>query len=167
MAWFRWLVLVTALAAGTSMAHEARVGYVLKPDEGEKAALPGVIIKASPSSGTQGGVAILQPMQPGSSTGLHYHVRADEFFYIIAGRGKATIGAVVHEIEAGDFIFVPAGQDHEIEAINALEVIEFLDAPGLDADFRHVFPTPHGGPQTLDALNDISIKNGTVYKRFP
>lgn len=162
----RWLLVFTVLVTEAAVAQEPGTGYVLKSGEGERAAVPGLIIKASPASGTQGGVAILQPMSPGFSTGLHYHVHADEFFYVIAGRGKATIGTTTHDIEAGDFIFVPSGQDHELEAVQSLEVLEFLDKPGLDADFRHVFPNPNGYPKTLDELNAVSSKNGTVYKRF-
>jgi len=33
--------------------------------------------------------------------------------YVIAGRGKLTIGSEVHELEPGDFAFVPPGVEHQ------------------------------------------------------
>lgn len=140
--------------------REDRNGYLLRPHEGEPTAAAGVLIKASPASGTRGEVAILQPMTSGFSTGVHYHTDADEFFYVVSGKGTATIGKTSLPIEAGDFIFVPAGQDHRIKATEEVVLLVFLDRPGLDVEFRSELPEPY----TLEQLNDLSGQHGTVYK---
>ena len=147
-----------------SCAQEARQGYVLKVGDGEIAA--GAIIKASPKSGTQGGVLIVEPFPDGFSTGLHYHVNADEFFYVISGRGKARFGDKNHSIEAGDVVFIPAGEHHKLFTDGStMELLAFLDKPGLDEEFR-AWHRAYGDaqPVSLQQLNEIAEKFGTVYK---
>ena len=124
------LALLTFLAS-TAWAQER--GYVLKRDEGEVLYDGAWIIKASPQSGTQGGEMHWNTMSPGSSTGLHVHLRADEFFYVLSGRGIAVLGGKEVSIEVGDVIFVPKDHDHKLantESDHPLELLFFLDKPG-------------------------------------
>jgi mannose-6-phosphate isomerase-like protein (cupin superfamily) len=147
-----------------SSAQEARQGYVLKVGEGEIAA--GAIIKASPKNGTQGGVMLIEPFPDDFSTGLHYHVKADEFFYVISGRGVARFGGKDHPIEAGDVVFIPAGEDHALLTNGStMELLAFLDKPGLDDEFR-AWHRAYGDaqPVSLEQINAIAKKFGTVYK---
>lgn len=153
-------LLVAVLGLAAAIAEVPRHGYVLNDGEGE-AACCGVSIKASPKSGTQGGVMLVQPMQPGFSTGLHYHQVADEFFYVISGTGTATISGRDYDVKPGDVMFVPAGEDHRLTAgVETMEILEFLDKPGLDDDFRAEIEEP----VTLEKVNAVSIPHGTVYK---
>ena len=148
----------------SSLAQESREGYVLKVGEGEYAA--GAIIKASPSGGTQGGVLLQEPFPDGFSTGLHHHIEADEFFYVISGRGTATFGGENHPVEAGDVIFIPAGLDHKLWTDGStMELLAFLDKPGLDEEFR-AWHRAYGedAPVSLEQLNEIAERYGTVYK---
>ena len=104
---------------------------------------------------------ILQPMPADFSTGLHFHEEADEFFYVISGTGTATIAGQEYEIGPGDVIFVPAGEDHKLATHSEkLEILEFVDKPGLDEEFRAEIEEP----LTLEKLNEVANKNGTVYK---
>lgn len=161
----RILVLAAASAAITAcFAPESRNGYVLKVGEGEYAA--GAIIKASPATGTQGGVLVQQPFPEGLSTGLHYHTEADEFFYVVSGRGTATFDGENHPVEAGDVIFIPAGLDHKLWTDgSAMELLVFLDKPGLEEEFR-AWHRAYGedAPVSLEQLNEIAERHGTVYK---
>lgn len=170
------LAMSVLLLAAPALAHDGvndkkqeegkRRGYILKVGEGE--VLGADIIKASPKSGTQGGVMIVQAMTDGFSTGLHEHLEADEFFYVISGRGRARLGREDHPIEAGDVIFVPAGEDHKIFVgeEGPLEILFFLDKPGLDEEFRvwHRRFSDENQPVTLEEINAIARKYGTVYK---
>ncbi len=169
-----FLVLLTALPA---LAHDGvkdkkqeegkRRGYVLKPGEGEKLG-PVRIIKASPKSGTQGGVMVLDELPPGFTTGIHVHTVADEFFYIISGRGTATIGEKNIAIAPGDVVFVPAGGDHAIsvDADNSIKLLTFVDKPGLEGFFReaHAKYFSKSKPLTLEACNAIGRKYAFVCK---
>ena len=160
----RVFLIFIVLVATQSLADELSKGYVLKVGEGEFAA--GAIIKASPGTGTNGGVLLQGAFAEHFSTGLHYHVEADEFFYVISGTGFARFGGKDHPVEAGDVIFVPAGEDHKLFTNDSeMELLTFLDKPGLDEEFR-AWHRAYGEaiPVSLDQLNEIATKYGTVYK---
>ena len=83
--------------------------------------------------------------------------------------GASTrLGSEGFSIEAGDVIFVPAGTDHKIfvQQGDELEVLEFLDKPGLDEEFRiwHRRFADRPGAVTLDEVNAVARKYGTIYK---
>ena len=160
-------------SAGPTLSRQApedssaeRVGYVLRPNEGE--ILGQDIIKASPSSGTQGSVLITSALSDGFSSGFHTHLEADELFYVIDGRGMISMGGEEYIVEAGFVAFVPAGTDHRIhvEEGGSVEVLEFLDEPGLDEEFRawHRRMSEDPTPLTLEEVNEISRQYGTVYR---
>ena len=143
-------------------------GYVLKHSEGE-INFPGeeglFITKASPRSGTQGSVMFYDEMPQGSTSGVHYHTEADEFFYVLQGRGTITLGETDTPIEKGDTIVVFVGEDHRITSSkeDPLVVIYFLDRPGLEEQFRLMLDRES---MTLEEFNAIVAKLGTVYKSF-
>jgi mannose-6-phosphate isomerase-like protein (cupin superfamily) len=161
------LALLTYLVT-TAWAQEQ--GYVLKRDDGEVLLNGGIIIKVSPDSGSQGGEMVFQSITPKFSTGRHVHLRADEFFYVASGKGSAYLGKDEEiQIEAGDVVFVPKGEDHKLvntQTDKQLELIFFLDKPGLAEAFRAMhrrFKTSDE-PMTLEELNAISKEYGTVFK---
>lgn len=160
---FAVLVLAALLVARAS-ADERTRAYVLKAGEGEFAA--GAVIKAGPATGSNGAVVIQESFPDGFSTGLHYHIEADEFFYVISGAGFARFGGKDHAVGPGDVIFIPAGEDHMLYAVGSeMELLAFLDKPGLDEEFR-VWHRTYGeaAPGSLRQLNEIAQKYGTVYK---
>ena len=140
-------------------------GYVLKAGEGE-ALGPSRLIKASPRSGTQGGVVVLDQLQPGFTTGLHAHINADEFFYVISGTGTATIGEDEVSIGPGDFVFIPMAGSHRMSVADTgpMELLYFLDEPGLEEFFREAHALYFSQSQTmsLEECNAIGQKYGMV-----
>ena len=160
-----------ALKASMSDSHDSasRPGYVLKPGQGEDTIGDGSsLIKASPKTGTQGVVFVEDTMPPSSTSGIHVHLEADEFFYVLEGTGHIGLGADEHEISAGDMIFVPVGTDHKITSSDGepLHVIFVVDHPGLDEQFRLEFDGLDRTKMTIDEFNAIVEKYGTVYKTF-
>jgi len=140
---------------------------VLKVGQGELVSDCGTLIKAGRESGTHGAVLVLDPMVKDASTGFNYHREADEFFYVLPGSGSADIDGQTYQIESGDVIFIPAGHDHRAVAKSeGLEVLIFLDKPGLDDEFRgaHRRFDFEGESFALEELNKIANKYGTVYK---
>ncbi len=62
---------------------------------------------------TGGAFALTEIVQkPGSEPPLHVHEREDELFYIREGAVRAMVGGVVHDLKAGDTIFLPMGVPH-------------------------------------------------------
>ena len=145
---------------------EDRHGYILKSGEGEDTTGDGSsIIKASPRTGTQGVVFVVGQDAPSSTSGIHVHLEADEFFYVLGGTGRILLGTEEHEIGAGDTIFVPVGSDHRVTSSedDPLYVIFIVDRPGLDEQFRLALDR---SKMTLEEFNAIVEQYGTIYKTF-
>jgi len=145
---------------------EDRHGYILNSGEGEDTTGDGSsIIKASPRTGTQGVVFVVGQDAPSSTSGIHVHLEADEFFYVLDGTGRILLGTEEHEIGAGDTIFVPVGSEHRVTSSedDPLYVIFIVDRPGLDEQFRLALDRTK---MTLEEFNAIVEKYGTVYKTF-
>lgn len=61
--------------------------------------------------GEQGSATLIQlndPMAP------HAHAEADEFIYVVAGEGTATVDGVPQRLRAGVLLFVPRGIPHGV-----------------------------------------------------
>jgi mannose-6-phosphate isomerase-like protein (cupin superfamily) len=51
---------------------------------------------------------------PGKSTEAHYHIKVEETYYIIQGKGKMVIDTKVCDVAAGDGIVILPGETHYI-----------------------------------------------------
>jgi mannose-6-phosphate isomerase-like protein (cupin superfamily) len=135
----RIMLLFGILVIGTVSGWSQQRGYVVKSGDGER--LPGArqtFVKASPRTGTQGVELFRDSMVPGASTGIHVHQQADEFFYVVSGRGLALVDTNELSIAADDFVFVPKGHEHRVKNAGPtpLELVFLVDRPGLASDFR-------------------------------
>ncbi len=146
---------------------QSKQGYVLRQGEGELDGFGG-LIKASPKTGTQGVVFIEDKMPPSATSGIHLHLKADEFFYVLDGRGRMRLNTKEHDIGPGDMVFVPVGSDHRITSSDndPLHVIFILDRPGAAEQFRMEFGGLDRTKMTIEDFNAIVEKYGTVYKTF-
>ena len=52
---------------------------------------------------------------PGQTTEEHYHIRSEEIYYILRGRGRMWLENNSKDIQAGDGIAIPPGKRHKIE----------------------------------------------------
>lgn len=59
------------------------------------------------------GLLRLLCFEPEQSVPLHRHQNGDEYFYVIKGKGKVTIGKEEMKAEAGCIIKAPAGVPHQ------------------------------------------------------
>ena len=50
----------------------------------------------------------------GGSTMEHYHMQAEEIYYITAGTGRMRIESETRDVKPGDAIAIPRGQKHKI-----------------------------------------------------
>jgi mannose-6-phosphate isomerase-like protein (cupin superfamily) len=165
----RILVLLGIILIGVGSALSQQRTDVLKPGEGER--LPGerqTFVKASPRTGTQGVEMFRDTMTAGTSTGIHVHQQADEFFYVIGGKGLALVDGTELPVEADDIVFVPRGHDHRVKNSGPmpLELVFLVDRPGLASDFREGRSEAVAKKRrlTLDEWNRISEKYGTTHK---
>ena len=169
MALRRILVLFGIVLVGAISVSSQRQRYVLKPDEGER--LLGerrTIVKASPRTGTQRVEIFRDTMPGGASTGVHVHQQADEFFYVVSGKGLALVDGQEVPVEGDDLIFVPRGHDHRLKSAGPmpLELVFLVDRPGLASDFRESRSEEVARKRrlTLEERKRISEKYGTIRK---
>ena len=50
----------------------------------------------------------------GAATQRHYHKASEEFYFILEGSGRMTLGAETRDVGPGDAILIPPGEWHTI-----------------------------------------------------
>jgi mannose-6-phosphate isomerase-like protein (cupin superfamily) len=84
---------------------------------------------------------------PHQQTGVSFHGLAEEYYYVLSGRGKAILDGRPYALAAGDFLRLPPGTTHGF--VTDDEPLEMLDihTPGSRPD-RDVYfvsgPPPEG-----------------------
>jgi len=84
---------------------------------------------------------------PRERTSVSYHRVAEEFYFVISGRGTAILNGEEHRLSRGDFLRLPPGTTHGF--VTAEEPLEMLNVqiPGCRPD-RDVYfvdgPPPEG-----------------------
>lgn len=53
-------------------------------------------------------------VEAGGETAEHYHPRAEEIYYFVAGAGRMRLGAEEAEVAAGDCVVIPPGTAHKL-----------------------------------------------------
>lgn len=83
-------------------------------------------------------------LQPGASTTPHHHIRTEEIYYILEGKGWMRLGNEGREVAAGDAIAIPPGRLHQITNTGTA-VLKFLCccAPGYEHDDTVLSEYPH------------------------
>lgn len=56
----------------------------------------------------------LNCLEPGQVQPLHAHTGADKFYFILAGRGRFTVGEDEQTAETGTVVVAPAGVSHGV-----------------------------------------------------
>jgi mannose-6-phosphate isomerase-like protein (cupin superfamily) len=56
-------------------------------------------------------------LEAGSSIGYHVHEGEEEIFYILAGRGRVTVGGLVSEVGPGDAVLTGGGGGHSVACV--------------------------------------------------
>jgi len=59
----------------------------------------------------------------GSATDRHYHKLAEEFYFLLEGKGKMEIDGTEREVGPGDAILIPPGAWHQITATEPLRFL--------------------------------------------
>jgi len=69
----------------------------------------------------------------GEGGGMPLHTNAVEHEqYVLRGRGRVRIGEALHDVEAGDAVYIPAGTPHSYDVVEA--PFEFLCVVPNDPD---------------------------------
>ncbi len=74
-------------------------------------------------------------LPPGAATTPHHHVKTEEIYYILEGRGAMRVGSDTAAVGPGDAVAIPPGTSHQITNTGAA-TLRFLCccAPGYEHD---------------------------------
>lgn len=64
-------------------------------------------------------------LEPGQATERHYHVRTEELYVLLDGRGEMEVDGVRAAVGPGDAVLIPSGAWHQIRATDD-EPLRFL-----------------------------------------
>jgi uncharacterized cupin superfamily protein len=93
---------------------------------------------------------------------FHSHLREDEIFYVLSGRGVLRYGDAVHEIRAGDAISCPAGTGVAHQIANPYE--EDLVYLGIGPNDPHeVCSYPDSGKVMVRGVQAIGFLEEAAY----
>ena len=85
-------------------------------------------------------------IEPHARTSVSYHRVAEEFYYVLSGRGVAVLDGKDYPLAPGDFLRLPPGTTHGF--VTGDEALEMLDvhAPGCrpDRDVYFIGEVPEG-----------------------
>ncbi len=62
-------------------------------------------------------------LAPGKTTEEHHHIRTEEIYYILRGKGKMWVESESRDVKAGDGIAILPGRRHKIENAGAGELV--------------------------------------------
>ena len=71
----------------------------------------------------------------GASTAAHHHVKTEEIYYVLEGRGLMRVGEETRQVGPGDAVAIPPGAVHQLTNTGT-GVLKFLCccAPGYEHD---------------------------------
>ena len=73
----------------------------------------------------QGGTAYRVSLAPHQTTATSFHQIAEEFYFVLAGSGKALLDGQEYVLRTGDFLRLPPGTRHSF--VTAEQTLELLD----------------------------------------
>jgi mannose-6-phosphate isomerase-like protein (cupin superfamily) len=83
--------------------------------------------------------------EPGQGTTEHHHVKEDEAFFVIEGRGTISVDDEAFDVKANSLVFAPCGSRHGIAADKGSRlVVIYFRSPGRDAARTGMVIDPRG-----------------------
>ncbi|MEA2112561.1 MAG: phosphomannose isomerase type II C-terminal cupin domain [Patescibacteria group bacterium] len=73
-------------------------------------------------------------VKAGEELSLQYHEQRNEFWRILSGRGKITIGDEIIEVKAGDEFYIPVGTKHTMTGDNQDVIFLEISLGDFDED---------------------------------
>ena len=70
--------------------------------------------RATPATGAQHQSLAEASLDPGGETAEHYHPRAEELYYFIAGEGRLRLDGEEAPVAAGDCVVIAPGTPHKL-----------------------------------------------------
>ena len=92
---------------------------------GQHAGMERAIAISAPTVGSARLYSAMVTTAPGAKTRIHHHGDCETSIYLLSGRARFTFGPTgleeAFDAEAGDFVFIPAGEVHVEENASTTE----------------------------------------------
>src|SRR5262245_64870625 len=116
------------------------------------------------AQGTESSTIAYYAFEPGQHSGLHAD-DAEELIYVADGEGEVFVSGVQKKLEAGTFLHIPNGVQHDIYAYGdvALRLLSFFPSARVESTFTEMLlpfysqtlssdmPPPAGMPQVEES----------------
>jgi quercetin dioxygenase-like cupin family protein len=120
----------------------------------------------SAAQGTQSSTIAYYAFEPGQHSGLHAD-DAEELIYVADGEGEVFVSGIQRRLEAGGFLHIPAGMQHDVYAYGAvtLRLLSFFPSARVESTFTEIL-LPFGGhtlasdtppPTAMPQIEEISF----------
>jgi quercetin dioxygenase-like cupin family protein len=120
----------------------------------------------SAAQGTESGTIAYFACEPGQHSGLHAD-SAEELVYVMDGEGEVFVSGVQKRLEAGNFLHIPTGVQHDVYAYGdvTLRLLSFFPSARVESTFTEIL-LPFGDhtlasdiplPQAMPQLEEISF----------
>jgi quercetin dioxygenase-like cupin family protein len=109
--------------------------------------------------------SMMEVMLPlGAGPPPHHH-DWDEAYYIADGKVQFQIRGVMHQVQAGDFVYAPAGTVHAFQGVSETPArVLILDAPAHAAGFFiEVDREVRQMPQDAAKVPAIGLRHGVIF----
>jgi uncharacterized RmlC-like cupin family protein len=118
---------------------------------GQNADMERAIAVSAPTVGSQRLYSSVVTTAPGAKTRIHHHGECETSIYVLSGHARYTFGPTglehAFEAEAGDFVYIPAGEIHVEENASTSEpLVVVLTRNCPDSHVVYV----DGGPDGAD-----------------
>jgi quercetin dioxygenase-like cupin family protein len=120
----------------------------------------------SAAQGTESGTITYFACEPGQHSGLHAD-SAEELVYVMDGEGEVFVSGVQKRLEAGGFLHIPTGVQHDVYAYGdvTLRLLSFFPSARVESTFTEIL-LPFGDhtlasdlplPQAMPQIEEISF----------
>ena len=120
----------------------------------------------SAAQGTESGTIAFFSFEPGQHSGLHAD-DAEELIYVASGEGEVFVSGVQKRLEAGSFLHVPKGVEHDVYAYGAesLQLLSFFPSARVESRYtevllpfhEHVLASDMEVPSAMPQLEEIDF----------
>ena len=166
-----WNIFSELKISMTQVQATAPQGYVLGATEGEHLVhfrdSGKIFIKVGSAACSDNLALGTQQVPIGAGIPIHRHLRMDEAFYVLEGRGIFILNDARHPFEKGGTIFIPKNAWHGFANPDDELLLLWIMAPaGLDGFFRDTCNPPGVPPKNLtrEQVNEIARKYATEFR---
>jgi quercetin dioxygenase-like cupin family protein len=123
---------------------------------------PSIIDVKISGSDTEGDMAFFEQtlLSKGANVPLHVHPDQDEYFYVLEGTYRFRVGDELHQLEAGDSIFLPRNIPHAWILLSEQGKSSVLVQPAGKLENFFVVVSKLDHRPSVDEMNKISADCG-------